>query len=205
MAKTVWKGGNVLNPVPCVLVTSGSMDTGLSKPPNVGIMTAAWTGTVCSDPPMVYVSIKPERYSYQLVKEYGCFVLNLPTRSLVRAVDYCGVRSQKNENKFASAHLTFSKAQTVCAPLINECPVNLECKVEKVVPLGSHDMFLARVESVSVADYLLDQKGRLNLEKAGLIAYSHGTYYELGRALGTFGFSVRKNHPTKGGSRHGVS
>ena len=186
MPKQLWKPGTLLSPVPAVLVTVRDTD----GRPNV--MTAAWAGTVCSEPPMVSVSIQPKRYTHHILKETGEFVLNLTNRKLVRATDYCGVRSGRDEDKFAACGLHTENGRTVAAPSIVESPIALECKVENVLELGSHDMFIGRVTAVLVEPRLLDEKGRLALEKADLIAYSHGMYFGLGKLLGTFGFSVKK-------------
>ena len=194
MEKEIWKGGNMLYPVPAVMVSCQRP----GEKPN--IITAAWTGTVCSDPPMVSVSIRPERYSYGIIRETGEFVINLTTEELVRAADYCGVRSGRDVDKFLEANLSAVPASAVSCPLIGESPVSLECKVTQVLELGSHHMFLARVEAVDAAADLLDEKGRLDLGKAHLAAYSHGSYHALGKELGTFGFSVRKK-PVKRGNR----
>ncbi len=191
MSKQTWRGGNMLYPVPAVMVSCGTYDPEHSDKCN--ILTAAWTGTVCSSPAMVYVSIRPERHSYSIIKETGEFVINLTTEALVRTTDFVGVRSGRDLDKFETCHLTQEAPSVVKAPLIGESPVNLECKVKDVIPLGSHDMFLAEVVSVHVDESLLDDKGKLLLQKANLITYSHGEYYALGKKLGTFGFSVRKN------------
>lgn len=196
MQKLTWKPGNMLYPVPAVMVSCGRYE----KPGDeslCNIITVAWTGTVCSDPAMTYVSIRPERYSHHIIRDTGEFVINLTTKQLVKATDSCGVRSGQNTQKFKEYGLTPQLAETVKAPLIAESPVNLECQVTQILPLGSHDMFLAKITAVRVAESLLDENGRFHLEKAGLIAYSHGTYYDLGRALGTFGYSVKK----QGGKR----
>lgn len=184
--KQTWRGGNMLYPVPAVMVSCARP----GEKPN--IITAAWAGTVCSSPAMVSVSIRPERYSYDIIRETGEFVMNLTTRKLVRAMDWCGVRSGRDYDKFAEMHLTAQPCARVSAPLIGESPVNLECRVQQVLELGSHHMFIAGVEAVDVSEELLDEKGKLDLEKAGLIVYSHGTYHDLGKALGSFGYSVRK-------------
>ena len=183
--KQTWKPGTLLYPLPAVLVSCGTFEK-----PNA--MTAAWTGTICSDPVMVYVSIRPERYSYGLIEKSGEFVLNLTTEKLARAVDWCGVKSGRDGNKFAQTRLTPEAASQLSTPLIKESPVNIECEVDKIVPLGSHSMFIGRVLAVDVDETLLDSKGRLQLEKAGLLAYSHGEYFALGRKIGTFGWTVRK-------------
>lgn len=191
MPKITWKPGNMLYPVPAVMVSCGRYE----KPgdeANCNIITVAWTGTVCSDPAMTYVSIRPERYSHAIIQETGEFVINLTTKRLARVTDSCGVRSGRDIHKFTQYHLTPQPSETISAPIIEESPVNLECRVTQVLPLGSHDMFLAEITAVRVAPELMDETGRFHLEKAGLLAYSHGTYYELGQSLGKFGFSVRK-------------
>ena len=185
MSKLTWKPGTLLAPLPPVMVSCG----GLSRP---NIITVAWTGIVNSDPAMTYVSIRPERHSYGLIKDSGEFVINLTTKALVWAADWCGVKSGRDVDKFAKQHLTPEKASEVEAPLIAESPLNLECRVEQVIPLGTHHMFLSRIVAVDVDPKLLDAKGMLRLEKAGLVVYSHGEYFALGRQLGTFGCSVRK-------------
>ena len=190
MAKQVWRGGNMLYPLPAVMVScadaSGASD----------IVTVAWTGTICTNPPMLYVSIRPERASYQLIRESGEFVVNLTTRRLQRACDWCGVRSGRDYDKWAECGLTPAPAAKLeLAPVIAESPVNIECKVTEVKELGSHHMFLASVEAVQVDESLVDVRGRLDLARAGLTAYSHGEYFELGQRLGTFGYSVRKKKP----------
>lgn len=200
MKKTIWKPGNMLYPVPAVMVSCGQYE----KPGdelNCNIVTIAWTGTVCSDPAMTYVSIRPSRHSYSIIQETGEFVINLTSNALTKAMDFCGVRSGRDLSKFEHLHLTPQKAETVKAPLIAESPVNLECKVVQILPLGSHDMFLAEITAVHVAEEFLDEAGRFHMEKAGLIAYSHGTYFELGKAIGTFGYSVRKKNTGKAGTR----
>ena len=192
MAKQVWRGGNMLYPLPAVMVScadaSGASD----------IVTVAWTGTICTNPPMLYVSIRPERASYQLIRESGEFVVNLTTRRLQRACDWCGVRSGRDYDKWAECGLTPEPAAKLeLAPVIAESPVNIECKVTEVKELGSHHMFLASVEAVQVDESLVDARGRLDLARAGLTAYSHGEYFELGQRLGTFGYSVRKKPAAK--------
>lgn len=192
MAKQVWRGGNMLYPLPAVMVScadaSGASD----------IVTVAWTGTICTNPPMLYVSIRPERASYRLIRESGEFVVNLTTRRLQRACDWCGVRSGRDYDKWAECGLTPAPAAKLeLAPVIAESPVNIECKVTEVKELGSHHMFLASVEAVQVDESLVDAWGRLDLARAGLTAYSHGEYFELGQRLGTFGYSVRKKPAAK--------
>ena len=185
MSRQVWKGSTLLNPEPPVLVSCGPAGT-----PN--LITVGWCGTICTQPSMVSISVRPERYSHHLIKESGEFVINLPTESLVRAVDWCGVKSGRDVDKFSAMHLTPSPAAKVGTVLVEESPVNLECKVTQVIPLGSHDLFLAEVVAVDVDERLLDESGKLCLNKAKLIVYSHGDYLALGRKLGSFGYSVRK-------------
>lgn len=175
----------MLYPVPPALISCGTMEA-----PNV--MTAAWTGTINSDPACTYVSIRPERYSYEIIKNSGEFVINLTTQKLVRAADFAGVKSGRDMNKFAATGITAMAASKISAPLIAESPLNIECQVTQIIPLGSHHMFLAKVAAVNVDEKLLDAKGVLHLEKAGLVAYVHGRYYSLGRELGSFGYSVKR-------------
>lgn len=185
MAKQTWKGSTLLNPAPPVLVSCGTMEK-----PNV--LTIAWCGTICTQPSMVSISVRPERYSYDLIKKSGEFVINLPTERLVKAIDWCGVKSGRDVNKFEACGLTAMPGARVDCPMVEESPVNMECRVTQIIPLGSHDLFLAEVVACNVDESLLDEKGKLCLEKAGLIAYSHGEYLTLGKTLGTFGYSVRK-------------
>ena len=185
MSKQSWKGSTLLNPEPPVLVSCGGLET-----PN--LITIGWTGTICTQPSMVSISVRPERFSHHLIKESGQFAINLPTESLVRAVDWCGVKSGRDVDKFAAMHLTAVPAAKVGTVLVEESPVNLECKVTQVIPLGSHDLFLAECVAVDVDERLLDESGKLCLNKAKLIVYSHGDYLALGRKLGSFGYSVRK-------------
>ena len=186
MSKELWKPGNMLYPLPVVMVSMAD-----SKGNN-NIITIAWAGTICTNPPMVSISVRPERYSYPILKETGDFVINLTTKDLVYATDYCGVKSGRDVDKFAEMKLTPVPGEKVKAPLIGESPVNLECKVTEVIPLGSHDMFLAEVVAVHADDKYMDEKGKFHLEKAEPIVYSHGAYLETGKTLGTFGYSVKK-------------
>lgn len=186
MGKQIWEPCSILSPVPAVLVTV----RGKSGQDNV--LTIAWCGTVCSSPAMVSISVRKERFSYEMLRESGEFVINLVTEELTRAADYCGVRSGKNEDKFRTSGLTKEPASKVSAPLIAESPVNIECRVKEVLELGSHDLFLAEVLSVDVDEKLLDERGRLMLERAGLVAYAHGQYFPLGETIGSFGYSVKK-------------
>ncbi len=185
MPKINWKPGTLLAPAPPALVTSGDGERS-------NVFTAAWTGIVCSEPPMTYVSIRRERFSHGIISETREFVINLPCEAIARATDLCGVRSGRDGDKFALAGLTREPSHLVAAPTIAECPVSLECRVREIIPLGSHDMFLADIVSVGVDPRFVDEKGALHMEKCGLLAYAHGAYFGLGKQLGTFGFSVRK-------------
>lgn len=190
MAKQVWKGGNMLYPLPAVMVScaneAGERD----------IVTVAWAGTVCTNPPMLSISLRPERHSYHIIRESGEFVVNLVTSRLQRACDWCGVRSGRDYDKWEECRLTAAPASALeLAPAIAESPVNIECRVRDVLELGSHHLFLADVLAVQVEESLLDARGKLDLARANLTAYSHGEYFELGRRLGSFGYSVRKRKP----------
>ena len=187
MAKQVWKAGNMVYPLPAVMVSTAD------KEGNTNIFTVAWTGTVCTNPAMVYISVRPERYSYHMIEESGEFVINLTTEQLAHATDYCGVRSGRDVDKWKECHLTAKKAEKLTyAPVIEEAPVNIECVVTKIEKLGSHHMFLAEVKAVQVDESYMDEKGKFELNKTGLLAYSHGEYLGLGKKIGTFGYSVRK-------------
>lgn len=186
-AKISLKPGNMLNPSPVVMVSCGN------TPEEYNIITIAWTGTICSDPPLCSISIRPERHSHGIIKKNGEFVINLANEHLAFATDWCGVRSGRKFNKFIEMGLTPVKAQKVKAPLIYESPVNIECVVKEVISLGSHDMFIAEVVAVNADESLLDKYSKaLKLEKCNLISYSHGQYYNLGKRIGKFGFSVEK-------------
>lgn len=187
MAKRPWKPGTMIYPVPAVLVSCGDARQGYN------IITIAWTGTICSEPPMCYISVRPERYSYGLIKASGEYVINLTTRELVFAVDWCGVKSGREVDKFKEMRLTPLPAQKVAAPLIAESPLNIECRVREIVPLGSHDMFVSEVVAVNAEESLINpHTGAFVFSQAEPICYSHGRYFPLGRILGTFGYSVRK-------------
>ena len=186
MSKELWKPGNMLYPLPVVMVSVADRD---GRP---NIITVAWAGTVCTNPPMLSISVRPERYSYPILKETGEFVLNLTTRELAFATDYCGVKSGRDVDKFKELGLTPLKAEHVGAPLIAESPVNIECKVREILPLGSHHMFLADVVAVHADEKYMDEKHKFHLEKAEPMVYSHGAYLVCGEQLGTFGYSVRK-------------
>ena len=187
MGKQSWRGGNMLYPVPAVMVSCARP----GEKPN--IITVAWAGTVCSAPAMLSISVRKERYSYDILKETGEFVVNLVTKDLVFATDYCGVKSGRDTDKFKEMKLTPLPSQHISAPGIAESPLNLECRVKQVVELGSHDMFLAEIVGVTVDDRYMDGKGTFHLNDAKLVSYSHGTYFELGEKIGTFGYSVRKD------------
>ncbi|MDG5800910.1 flavin reductase family protein [Marinilabiliaceae bacterium ANBcel2] len=187
MGKIDWKPGNMLYPLPAVMVSAGD------SPENFNIITIAWTGTICSDPPMCYISVRPGRHSYDLIKRTGEFVVNLTTRDLTFATDWCGVRSGRNFNKFEKMELTPGKAKVVKAPIIDEAPVNIECRVTEIKPLGTHHMFLAEVVNVKADEQYYDSKtGAFALKKSKPVAYLHGKYYELGKKIGKFGYAVEK-------------
>ena len=179
------KPGNMLNPTPVVMVGCGT-------PEKPNIITLAWAGTVCSDPPMVSVSVRKERFSHDLIEKSGVFTVNLVNRALLRACDYCGVKSGLDTDKFADCHLTPAYGDETGAPMIEESPVSMECRVTQMLELGSHDMFLGEIVSVYADEKYFDEHGAFHLEKTDLVAYSHGRYQPLGEILGTFGFSVRK-------------
>lgn len=187
MSKQSWKPGNMLYPLPVVMVSVADQDG------NANIITVAWAGTICTNPPMVSISVRPERYSYDIIKQTGEFVINLTTKDLAFATDYCGVKSGRDVDKFAAMHLTPVPADIVKAPLIKESPINIECRVTQVISLGSHDMFMAEVVAVHADEQYMDEKGKFCLEKAQPIVYSHGNYLLTGECIGTFGYSVRKN------------
>lgn len=186
MGKQSWKAGNMLNPVPAVMVSVADKE----NRPN--IITVAWAGTVCTNPPMVSISVRPSRHSYHIIEETGEFVINLTTAELAKACDYCGVVSGRDVDKFAKTGLTPMPVEHVHAPAIAESPVNIACRVVESRPLGSHTMFLAEVLGVTVDDSYLDESDRLHINDAGLVMYSHGEYFSLGEKLGKFGYSVQK-------------
>ena len=185
--RQVWRPGNMLYPLPAVMVSAAD------KAGNANILTVAWTGTVCSDPAMLYISVRPERYTYHMIRETGEFVVNLTTERLAYATDWCGVRSGRDVDKWKEMALTKGAAdQLVYAPVILESPVNIECRVTEVKELGSHHMFLAEVVAIDVDGKQIDEKGKFHLEQTKPIVYSHGEYYGLNELLGTFGYSIRK-------------
>lgn len=186
MAKQSWKPGNMLYPVPAVMVSCQREN----EKPN--IITVAWAGTICTNPAMLSISVRPERYSYNIIKETKEFVVNLVTSDLAYATDYCGVKSGRDVDKFKEMNLHKSISKVVKAPGIEESPVNIECRVKEIKELGSHHMFIAEVVSVNIDDKYMDKTGKFNLNKAGLVSYSHGEYFELDKKLGKFGYSVAK-------------
>jgi flavin reductase (DIM6/NTAB) family NADH-FMN oxidoreductase RutF len=192
MGKTTFKGSIMLNPVPVVLITSRN-NQGKDN-----VFTVGWIGTACTKPPMITVAIRPERLSYEFIKESENFVVNLPSKSLVRAVDFCGVRSGRQIDKLKEMKLTIKDGDMVNAGIINECPVSFECKVKSVTPLGTHDLFLAEIVCCHVEEGLIDEKGKIHFEKADLLSYSHGEYFTLNnKPLGKFGYSVMNKKKSK--------
>ncbi len=192
MAKINWKPGNMIYPIPAVMVSCGVAEE------EFNIITIAWTGTICSDPPMCYISVRPGRHSYDIIKRAGEYVINLATVDLTRATDWCGVRSGSKYNKFKEMGLTPGKATVVNAPIIEEAPIHIECRVKEIVPLGTHDMFISDVVNVMADDaYLNKQTGAFRLDLAKPMCYSHGSYFSIGKKLGKFGFSVEKKKKKK--------
>lgn len=190
--KRIWKPGTMLSPVPPTLVSCGNETSGYN------LITIAWTGIINSKPPMTYISVRPERHSYKLLQETGEFVINITTKKMARATDWCGVKSGKNTNKFKETGLTALPASQVSAPLIAEAPLSLECRVTEIKKLGSHDMFIAEIVAVQVSEMFLDEKtGKFNLEASNPLAYAHGHYYTLGKLLGGFGYTVMKKSTKK--------
>ncbi len=185
MSKELWKAGNMLYPVPVVMVSCGTME-------NSNIITVAWTGTINTNPPMTYISIRPERYSYNMIKETGEFVINVTTESLAYATDWCGVRSGNKYDKFSEMNLTKEICPLVDCPAIAESPMNIMCKVKEIVHLGSHDMFIAEVVGTLADEKYMDKTGKFIYSNTKPICYSHGEYYSLGKKLGKFGYSVEK-------------
>lgn len=181
----------MIYPLPAVLVSCGA------APEEYNLLTVAWTGTICSDPAMCYISVRPERYSYDIIRRTGEFVINLTTEELARATDWCGVRSGRDYDKFRETGLTPGRSAVVAAPTVEEAPVSIECRVKQIVPLGTHDMFIAEVVNVQADERYIDTDGRFDLEQARPLVYSHGEYFGLGRAIGRFGWSVRKKKPAK--------
>lgn len=189
MSKINWKPGTFIYPIPVVMVSSGTMEKS-------NIITVAWTGILNTNPAMCYISMRPERHSYNIIKESGEFVINLTTQQLAYATDWCGVKSGKSVDKFKEMKLTKEEGKFVKAPLIKESPISIECKVKEIIPLGSHDMFMAEVLSIDVDEKYIDEKGAFDISKCDLIAYANGGYYPLGDKIGKFGYSVQKRKTT---------
>ena len=203
MSKINWKPGNMLYPTPVVMVSCKEKSSGNDEAKNAvpNIITVAWTGTVCSDPAMLSISVRPERFSHDIIENSGEFVVNLVTQELTRAADWCGVRSGRDYDKFKEMKLTEYVSDFMDTPAIAESPVNIYCKTKEILRLGSHDMFVAEVTGVTVDDSYMNEKGRFMLEKTGLVAYSHGDYMSLGKMIGKFGYSVKGSHTKQSGKR----
>ena len=192
MSKVEWKPGNMVYPLPAVMVSCGT------KPEDYNIITISWTGTINTNPPMCYISVRKERHSHKIIKDAGEFVINLTTKKLAFATDWCGVKSGKDHNKFKEMKLTPEKSSKISTPQIAESPISIECKVTQIIELGSHDMFIAEVVAVNAEEKLIDKKtGSFNLRQAEPITYTHGNYYELGEKIGRFGYSVKKKRNNK--------
>lgn len=198
MPKKVLKGGAMLAPVPAVMVSVGD-----DKVKN--ILTVAWCGTVATSPPKTYISVRPSRHSYDIIKRTGEFVINLVPASLAKVADYCGIYTGAKVDKFEKCRLTAAPIEGISAPAIAECPLSIACRVTDIIPMGTHDMFLADVVSVEADEALFDERGALHLEKASLCAYVHGAYFKLGAKIGTFGFSAAKKKKKRGNATHGKS
>ena len=190
MSKITWKAGTFIYPIPAVMVSCGTME-------KANIITVAWTGILNTNPATVYISVRPTRYSYQIIKEQKEFVINLTNKELVQATDWCGVKTGAKVDKFKEMHLHKEKAKFLSCPMIQESPVSIECRVKEIIPLGSHDMFLAEVLAINADDKYINEKGAFDISKCDLIAYANGHYYTLGKKLGKFGFSVQKSKKKK--------
>lgn len=185
MSKVQWKPGTFIYPIPAVMVSCGTMEKS-------NIITVAWTGIINTNPAMCYISVRPERYSHEIIKENKEFVINLTNKQLAYATDWCGVKSGRNVDKFKEMRLTKEKGNFVRAPLIKESPVSIECKVKEIIPLGSHDMFVSEILSIDADEKYIDEKGAFDISKCDLIAYANGGYYPLNKKIGKFGYSVQK-------------
>lgn len=194
MSKVQWKGGTFIYPIPAVMVSCGTMEES-------NIITVAWTGILNTNPAMCYISVRPERYSHDIIKKNGEFAINLTTRQLAYATDWCGVKSGRDVDKFKEMKLTKERANIIKAPLIKECPVSVECKVKEIVPLGSHDMFVAEIVAIDADEKYIDEKGAFDISKCDLIAYANGGYYPLESKIGKFGYSVQKKSKTAKNSK----
>ena len=190
MSKVTWKPGTFLYPLPVVMVSCGTMEES-------NIITVAWTGIINTDPAMVYISVRPTRHSYNIIKESGEFVINLTTKDLTYATDWCGVKTGAQVDKFKEMHLTKEKAKFVKCPMIKESPVSVECRVKEIKELGSHHMFVAEVLGINADEKYIDEKGAFNISKCDLITYANGKYFSLGKKIGKFGYSVQKNKKTR--------
>ena len=190
MSKVTWKPGTFLYPLPAVMVSCGDMEKS-------NIITVAWTGIINTDPAMVYISVRPSRYSYNIIKQSGEYVINLTTKELVYATDWCGVKSGIKVDKFKEMKLTKEKSNFIKCPMIKESPVSVECKVKEIKELGTHHMFVAEVLAINADEKYIDEKGAFDISKCDLIAYSNGNYYSLGKKIGRFGFSVQKKKKTR--------
>ena len=198
MARKNLNAGTLLAPLPAVMVSCGTTE-------KANVFTAAWTGIINTKPPMLYISVRPTRYSYDIIKNSGEFVVNLTTSKMTFQTDYCGVKSGREQDKIKKCNLHIESANTISAPIISESPLSLECRVKDIKSLGTHDMFIADIVSISVDERYIDSKGKINLEQAGLMAYSHGNYFALGRKLGSFGYSVAKKSTAKSQSKYSAS
>lgn len=194
MSKVQWKSGTFIYPIPAVMVSCGTMEES-------NIITVAWTGILNTNPAMCYISVRPERYSHDIIKKNGEFAINLTTRQLAYATDWCGVKSGRDVDKFKEMKLTKEKANIISVPLIKESPVSVECKVKEIVPLGSHDMFIAEIVAIDADDKYIDDRGAFNISKCDLIAYANGGYYPLESKIGKFGYSVQKKSKTAKNSK----
>lgn len=194
MSKVQWKGGTFIYPIPAVMVSCGTMEES-------NIITVAWTGILNTNPAMCYISVRPERYSHNIIKENGEFAINLTTKQLAYATDWCGVKSGRDVDKFKEMKLTKEKANIISVPLIKESPVSVECKVKEIVPLGSHDMFVAEIVAIDADEKYIDEKGAFDISKCDLIAYANGGYYPLEKKIGKFGYSVQKKSKTAKNSK----
>ena len=194
MSKVQWKGGTFIYPIPAVMVSCGTMEES-------NIITVAWTGILNTNPAMCYISVRPERYSHDIIKENGEFAINLTTKQLAYATDWCGVKSGRDVDKFKEMKLTKEKANIISVPLIKESPVSVECKVKEIVPLGSHDMFVAEIVAIDADEKYIDEKGAFDISKCDLIAYANGGYYPLEKKIGKFGYSVQKKSKTAKNSK----
>ena len=185
MAKVTWKPGTLLSPVPPALISC-------SHEGKDNLITIAWTGILNTEPAKTYISVRPERYSYNMIKESGEFVINLPSQHIIRSIDFCGARSGRTVDKFAACRLTREEASQVACPMVAESPVSLECRVTDIVKLGSHDMFMADIVAVNIDERYIDEKGKFHPEKCAFAAYAHGSYFSMGKKIGSFGYSVKK-------------